>query len=80
MQTIPVEDSYEIVQMILVSCHCSLIDGTFRLLTIAHDDEGVVCFVVHLGCQRHTDTNRQAVSECTTVDFHTRDGDIGVSA
>ena len=66
--------------MVFVSSHSCLVDGTFRLFAVTHDNEGMIVLVVHFCSQRHTDAYREPVSQSTAVDFDSGNRDVGMSA
>ena len=59
---VTVDDSHEVIKMILIGRHCSLVDRALALFTIAHQHVGLPVLLVHLRGDGHTRTNAQAVT------------------
>lgn len=69
LQAVAVDDSAEVVKLVVAGSHCTLPDGTFGQLTVTHDGVNAVITSIHLACQCHTDADGQAVAERTGVHF-----------
>ena len=80
LQTIAVDEGHQIVEMKLVGCHRCLIDRSFGLFAIAHHDEGFPVLLIHLCSQSHANAYAKSMTEGSRVDFHTRDGIVGMTS
>ena len=69
---VAVDDGHKVVQPILVGSHGRLVDAALALLSVAHQHVGVPLLTVHLGRQRHADTDAQPVAQRPAVHLDAR--------
>ena len=57
LKSVTVNDCDQVVQFVLIGRHHSLIDRTFPLFSVTHDNKSLVGPFIHLGgdCHAHTD-------------------------
>ena len=78
LQMITIYYSYQIIQLVLPGSHCSLVYGTFTLLTVSHQHIGFIIPLIHFSCHGYTHPDRQAMSQGSSIHFNTRNSDSGV--
>src|SRR5208337_1363770 len=63
LQAIAVDDPDQIIELEMARFHCSFPNLTFLLLSVSHDAEDVVIFLIQPGSERHAHGDAQTLAE-----------------